>query len=73
MILGRVSDGEPVVRLELEIRCSSCKKGVPGGVTVSERLYGSDGFAAEIQAFKRDYLCGICRDKERVGRRNRHQ
>ena len=73
VIFGTVSGDEPVVRLNLEIRCSSCKKTVPGGVTISKRHYGSDGFDAEIQAFMRGYLCGICRDKKRVGRRNSGQ
>ena len=73
VIFGTVSGDEPVVRLNLEIRCSSCKKTVPGGVTISKRHYGSDGFDAEMQAFMRGYLCGICRDKKRVGRRNSGQ
>ena len=69
VIFGTVSGDEPVVRLNLEMRCSSCKKAVPGGVTVSRRYHDSDGFGAELQAFLGRYLCGTCRDRARVGRR----
>lgn len=32
----------------------------------SEKYYGSDSFKTEISDFKKNYLCGICRDKKRV-------
>lgn len=69
VIFGTISGDEPVVRLNLKMCCSSCKKAVPGGVTVSRRYHDSDGFGAELQAFMERYLCGTCRDKARVGRR----
>ena len=56
VIFGTVSGDEQAVRLNLEIHCSgSCKKTVPGGVTVSKRHYGNDGFDAKLQAFMRRY------------------
>lgn len=73
VIFGTVSGNEPVVRLNLEIHCSDCKKDVPGGVTVSKRYHDSVGFDAELQIFMGRYLCGTCRDKKRVGRRRNRQ
>ena len=69
MILGIISGDEPVVRLNLNIRCSNCKKSVPGGMTVSRRHHDSDGFGADLREFMEGYLCGTCRDKERIAKR----
>ena len=52
-IFGTVSGDKPVVMLNLEIHCNICKKTVPGGVRVSKRHHGGDGFDAKLQSFMR--------------------
>ncbi|CAD6520889.1 conserved hypothetical protein [metagenome] len=32
----------------------------------SESYFGSQSFKKEIKLFKKNYLCGICRDKKRI-------
>ena len=66
MIIGRIEKNERTVRFELDLSCSACGKGVPGGMKASEKLYGTKEFQKTIRDFKGSYLCGICRDKERT-------
>lgn len=66
MILGRIEKGEKTVRFNLDIRCSNCGHKVPGSIKSSEKHYKSDGFEDKIKEFRRNYLCGICRDKKRL-------
>lgn len=69
MIIGKIGKNEKSVRFELDLHCSNCKKEVPGGMKASEKFYNSDSFIREIKEFKKNYLCGICRDKKRVSKR----
>jgi len=39
---------------------------VPGGVQTGEGYSQTEAFKIELEDFKRDYLCGICRDKKRI-------
>ncbi|EPA05838.1 hypothetical protein BG20_I0788 [Candidatus Nitrosarchaeum limnium BG20] len=32
----------------------------------SESYFRSESFKKEIELFKKNYLCGICRDKKRI-------
>jgi len=32
----------------------------------SENYFGSDLFKIEIDSFKKNYLCGICRDQKKL-------
>ena len=65
MIIGKIEPDEKTVRFNLEIFCSNCGKKVPGGMKSSEKFYNSKEFEKEIENFKKNYLCGICRDKKR--------
>ena len=65
MIIGKIEKNEKTIRFNLEIFCSSCGKKVPGGMKSSEKFYNSKDFEKEIDDFKKNYLCGICRDKKR--------
>ena len=68
MIIGEIQKGEKTVRLNTEINCSNCGKSVPGGIKTSEKYSRTDEFKKELEEFKRNYLCGICRDKKRVNK-----
>ena len=66
MIIGKIGKDEKRVKFELEIHCNNCGKKVPGGLQSSEKYYGTDEFQKELENFKKNYLCGICRDKKRT-------
>ena len=67
MIIGKIEKNEKTIRFNLDIHCSSCGKKVPSGMKTSEKFYNSDKFQKEINVFKKNYLCGVCRDKKRRG------
>ena len=69
MIIGKIKKNEKKVKLDLDIYCTNCGKKVPGGVKTSEKYYGTKSFLNEVEDFKKNYLCGICRDKKRVNKR----
>ena len=66
MIIGKISDGDEIVKLDLDIHCTNCGKQVPGGLKVGEKFHKTDEFKIELEEFMQNYLCGICRDKKRV-------
>ncbi len=66
MIIGKISEGDKKVKLNLEIFCTNCGKKVPGGIQTSEKYYGTEKFLSELEDFKKNYLCGQCRDKNRI-------
>ncbi|NND86838.1 MAG: hypothetical protein HKM23_05900 [Nitrosopumilus sp.] len=66
MIIGKIGENEKSIRFELDLNCSNCKKKVPGGMKCSEKFYQSKSFDKQILDFKKNYLCGICRDKKRI-------
>jgi hypothetical protein len=66
MIIGKIEKNGKKVKFHLDIKCTKCGKTVPGGMQASERYFGSDSFNIEIDDFKKNYLCGICRDKKRL-------
>ena len=66
MIIGKIKKNEKRIKFNLEIKCSSCKTLVPGGMQASEQYYGTTLFLKEIEKFKKNYLCGKCRDKKRI-------
>ena len=66
MIIGQIDKDEKAVRFNIDLRCTDCKKMVPGGIKTSEKFYGTGPFKVELELFKKNYLCGICRDKKRV-------
>ena len=68
MIIGKILKDEKTLRLNLDLNCTNCQKKVPGGIKVSEKYSKTDEFKKEIGEFKKSYLCGICRDKNRVNK-----
>ena len=68
MIIGKISEGDKKVELNLDISCTNCGKKVPGGIRTSEKYHGTDAFLKELDDFKKNYLCGQCRDKIRIGK-----
>jgi len=69
MIIGKIKKNEKKVKLDLDIYCTNCGKKVPGGIKTSEKYYGTESFLKEVEDFKKNYLCGRCRDKKRVNKR----
>jgi len=41
-------------------------KKVPGGMKTGEKYFQTEAFKIELEYFKKNYLCGICRDKKRL-------
>lgn len=68
MIIGVIPKNEKSVRLNIDINCSNCGKRVPGGIKTSEKYSKTNDFKKELVEFKKNYLCGICRDKKRVNK-----
>ena len=66
MIIGKIDKDEKRIKFESEINCNNCGKKVPGGLQTSEKYYRTDKFQKELEEFKKNYLCGICRDKKRT-------
>ncbi len=66
MIIGKINKNEKKIKFHLDIKCTKCGKAVPGGMQTSENYFGTDSFKLEIDNFKKNYLCGICRDKKRL-------
>jgi len=68
MIIGKIQKDEKTIRLNTDINCSFCGKSVPGGIKASMKYFKTKEFKKELKEFKKNYLCGICRDKKRVGK-----
>ena len=68
MIIGKILKNEKAVRLNEDIYCSNCGKSVPGGIKTSEKYSKTVDFKKEVVEFKKNYLCGICRDRKRVNK-----
>ena len=66
MIIGKISKNEKKVKFDVDIHCTSCGKKVPGGLKTGLKYYQTKEFKIELEDFKRNYLCGICRDKKRL-------
>ena len=66
MNIGKIDKNERKIKFHLDLNCTKCGKKVPGGMQTSENYFGSDSFNIEIDNFKKNYLCGICRDKKRL-------
>ena len=68
MIIGKILKNEKSIRLNEIIHCSNCQKRVPGGIKIAEKYSKTEDFKKELAEFKKNYLCGICRDKKRVNK-----
>ncbi len=69
MIIGKILENEKKVKFNVEINCTCCGKKVPGGLKAGEKYSQTEEFKTELERFKRNYLCGICRDKKRVDKK----
>ena len=70
MNFGRFSKDEKRIRIKVDIHCSSCQKKVPGGLQTGEQYYESEEFEKELEDFKKNYLCGKCRDRQRINKKD---
>lgn len=68
MILGKIVGDEKRVKFNVPIYCTYCKKSVPGRIISGERYSQTKAFEIELEQFKKNYLCGICRDKKRCNK-----
>ena len=66
MIIGKILENEKKVKFNVEIYCTNCGKNVPGGIKTGEKYSQTNAFKIELENFKKNYLCGICRDEKRV-------
>ena len=66
MIIGKILENEKRIKFNVEINCNDCGVSVPGGLQTGESYFQTDDFKIELEEFKQNYLCGICRDKKRV-------
>ena len=66
MRFGKIQENENIIKFNLELKCTNCGKKVPGGMKTGEKFYETDEFYNELDQFKKTYLCGVCRDKERL-------
>ncbi len=69
MIIGQIDKDDEIVKFDMDLRCTNCKRRVPGGMKTSKKYYQTEQFKTELKIFEERYLCGICRDKERVRER----
>jgi len=65
VILGKIEDDENRVKFNIPIHCIECNKSVPGRIVSEEKYSQTKSFKVELEQFKKNYLCGICRDKRR--------
>jgi len=65
MILGKIEENEKRVKFNIPIHCTDCSKTVPGRIISGEKYSQTKAFKIELEQFKENYLCGICRDKKR--------
>jgi hypothetical protein len=65
MKFGKIEDNEKIIKFDLELKCTNCKKRVPGGMKSGRNYFKTDEFNKELENFQKIYLCGICRDKIR--------
>ena len=66
MIIGKISEKERKISIDVDIHCTNCGKQVPGGLKVGEKYHKTNEFKIELENFLQSYLCGSCRDKKRV-------
>jgi len=66
MIFGKIEKNEKTVKFHLNLMCSKCQKTVPGGMKSSESYFNSKPFMIDLEIFKKNYLCGVCRDMKRI-------
>jgi len=65
VIIGKISENEKMIKFQLDLHCTNCGKKVPGGLKTGVKYYQTTEFNTELDHFKKNYHCGVCRDKER--------
>ena len=71
MIIGKNPENEKPIRLDIEIYCNNCGKKVLGGIKTGEKHSKTKEFKKELEKLREEYLCGICRDKNRINKEKR--
>ena len=66
VIIGKIGENEKSIRFDVKIHCNNCGTKVPGGLKTGEKYYQTREFKIELEQFKKNYLCGVCRDKKRL-------
>jgi len=66
VIIGKIKKNEKIIKFQLNLFCTNCGESVPGGMRASEKYYNSYLFRVELEIFKKNYFCGICRDAKRI-------
>ncbi len=62
MIIGKIAENEKRVKFNVPIHCTDCNKTVPGRIISGDEYSQTKAFKIELEQFKKNYLCGICRD-----------
>lgn len=70
MIIGKISENEERVKFNVPIHCTDCNKQVPGRIITGIKYSQTKAFRVELENFKKNYLCGICRDRKRVNKKS---
>ena len=70
MRFGKIEENEKIIKFNLELKCNNCKKKVPGGMKTGEKYFQTEEYFAELNEFKKTYLCGVCRDTNRTRIKN---
>ena len=70
MRFGKIEENEKIIKFNLELKCNNCKKKVPGGMKTGEKYFQTEEYFAELNEFKKTYLCGVCRDMKRTRIKN---
>lgn len=66
MIIGKIRKNDKIKKFSLDLQCTMCGVNVPGGMKTSEEFYNTGLFHIEVESFRKNYLCGKCRDKKRI-------
>jgi len=66
MRFGKIEENEKIIKFNLELKCNNCEKKVPGGMKTGEKYFQTEEYFAQLNEFKKTYLCGVCRDKKRT-------
>ena len=51
MRIGKIKENEEIIKFDLELRCSNCKKKVPGGMKTGKEYFKTKEFNQEIKDF----------------------
>ena len=70
MRFGKIEKNEEIIKFNLGLKCANCNRRVPRGMKSEIKYFETIQFGEELNEFKKQYLCGICRDRKRIQIRN---